>query len=288
MWGRSFLTKILGLSLLILWAGAGSRATAQPDLRLLSSVSSNPIETGANLAWSWTVTNEGSTAATGVQIQFVLPAASADVVALNAGSFLVAGLCSSGQICFGSSCPVVTERCMNSSLNILVGNLPAGASASASVVLNYFGAGSNSLNSSVTANETDPTPANNSTSIPLLVKGLPGLRCYQRGSRVEYYWNAPADTFHLEETTNLNGTATWSESTSEIYTDGGFHAKIFTNLVAQINMVAPTNGPYSPPKASTNLVTAPTTYFRLASNTVPPIIDPGPFVLTNLNGIIIH
>ena len=110
------------------------------NLSLVKSDSTDPVEIGDNITYTLQVTNNGPENATGVTVTDTLPA----------------------SVTFVSASP----GCSHSSgiVTCTIGNLSASANTSVQIVVTTTAAGSINNSASVTANETDPIPNNNSDS----------------------------------------------------------------------------------------------------------------------------
>lgn len=123
---------------------AGGGGTPQADLGLQKTDSPDPVRAGQNLSYTLVVTNRGPNDATGVTLTDPLPA----------GVSYVSASASQGG-CGGTS----TVTC-------LLGALPAGNSATVSVVVTALASAVPSITNTavVSATETDPNPADNSST----------------------------------------------------------------------------------------------------------------------------
>lgn len=128
-------------------AGGGGPLLA--DLGILKSDSPDPVRAGQDLTYTLVVTNRGPNDATGVTVTDPLPA----------GVSFVSASASQGG-CAGTT----TVVC-------LLGALPAGNSATISIVVSVSAAAVPSIanTASVTASESDPNPGDNSATAPTTV-----------------------------------------------------------------------------------------------------------------------
>ena len=128
---------------------AGGGGSPLADLGIVKTDSPDPVRAGQNLTYTLVVTNRGPNDATGVTVTDPLPAAVS----------LVSEAASQGG-CAGTS----TVVC-------LLGALPAGNSATISIVVSVSAAAVPSITNtaSVAATETDPNPGDNSATAPTTV-----------------------------------------------------------------------------------------------------------------------
>lgn len=120
---------------------------ASADLAIVKSGSPDPATVGGTLTYTITVSNGGPTAATGVTVVDTLPLGVTFMsTTLSAGS------------CSGTA----TVACV-------IGDLASGASATITVVVQPTAAGTLTNTATVTGDQPDPTPANNSATIATTV-----------------------------------------------------------------------------------------------------------------------
>lgn len=129
---------------------SGPSCPALPDLVLTKSGSPNPVTVGSGLTYLLTVTNAGSTQATGVTVVDNLPTSVAFVSATT-----TQGNCTS----------------VSNTVTCNLGGLAGGANATITIVVSPTVAGALANSATVTANESDANPANNTalqttTAIP--------------------------------------------------------------------------------------------------------------------------
>jgi uncharacterized repeat protein (TIGR01451 family) len=117
---------------------------AAPDLAL-SGTAPSSVTVGSNLTYSLTVTNNGTTEATGVTLSDTLPSGATFVSAT------------------GGVTPV------EGALSFSIGGLAAGASTSVTIVITPTAAGTLTDSASASMSQTDPTPADNSVSLTTAV-----------------------------------------------------------------------------------------------------------------------
>jgi uncharacterized repeat protein (TIGR01451 family)/CSLREA domain-containing protein len=124
-------------------ASVTTTAQAAADLAITKSASPNNPRVGTNLNYALTITNNGPAAATGVSVTDQLPS---NVQFISARPSQ--GTC-------GAPNPIVCS----------LGNLAVGASATINVVVQPTAAGTLSNSASVTGNQQDPNPANNTAGV---------------------------------------------------------------------------------------------------------------------------
>jgi uncharacterized repeat protein (TIGR01451 family) len=117
-------------------------APPSADLSITKTDSPDPVPVGANITYTITATNGGPDTATGVTVTDTLPG----------GVTLVSATASQGS-CNGSA----TVTCS-------LGSLANGSSAAVTIVVTATQAGTISNTASVSANESDPDPSNNSAT----------------------------------------------------------------------------------------------------------------------------
>ncbi|MCI0615146.1 PQQ-dependent sugar dehydrogenase, partial [bacterium] len=115
------------------------------ELALTKSDSADPIDIGANLTYTIQVTNNGPEDATGVTVTDTLP----------------------GSVTFVSASPGCSEA--SGTVTCVIGNLDAGSNVSVQIDVIPTQAGAISNTATVTGNESDPFPANNSDTEDTLV-----------------------------------------------------------------------------------------------------------------------
>jgi uncharacterized repeat protein (TIGR01451 family) len=117
---------------------------AQADLAIVKTVSNATPTVGSNIVFTLTVTNNGPSAATGVSVADLLPSGYTYVSDNGAGAYV-------------SGTGVWT-----------VGNLASGANAALQITATVRAAGTYANTATVTGNQNDPTPGNNtSTNTPV-------------------------------------------------------------------------------------------------------------------------
>lgn len=118
------------------------------DLQVFMTANPNPVLVNGSLTYSVAVTNNGPSTATGVTLTNVLPPTAGFVSAsLSQGSYINA----------------------NGTIICNFGNIPAFAGATADIVVRPISEGIITARASVSANQPDPVPGNNSASIATTV-----------------------------------------------------------------------------------------------------------------------
>ena len=192
------------------------------DLRISKSDSIDPILAGNNLTYTLTINNDGPSDATGVTVVDTLPANVTFVSASESqGSTSNAG----------------------SSVTSNLGNIAVGGSATITIVTtvtpNFLGTLSNTA--TVTGNETDPTPGNNSATITtqtfLEPSSLAGVVYVDRNNDGIQDIN---ESLITNVTITLTGTDVASNPVSLTTTTDANGAYLFSNLVAGTYQLAET------------------------------------------------
>ena len=116
----------------------------ETDLSLAASVSPDQVETGGNLIYAITITNDGPSDATGLTLTDTLPAGASIVSARAAG-----GVCSES----------------NGGLTCDLGSLASGGEVTATITLRPEEQGTAANSISVSGREADPDAANNSATL---------------------------------------------------------------------------------------------------------------------------
>ncbi len=122
---------------------------AAPDLELAGSAGAGSVPVGARFEYQFTVTNNGTAAATGVTVSDILPT-SVTLVGSDIDS---------------AEPPVPGVRTRTGDLIFNIGTLAAGASAGVSIDVVTFVAGTLVDKASVSMDQTDPTPSDNSITL---------------------------------------------------------------------------------------------------------------------------
>jgi len=128
--------------------------TCKPDLSVTKTDSPDPVNAGGEVTYTVTVTNEGLTDATGVTLTDTLPSTTTFVSA------------SASQGSCAHSAGTVTCN---------VGSLDQGASATATIVARTTSAGTITNTASVSSNEGDRDPSDNSASATTTVNAVADL-----------------------------------------------------------------------------------------------------------------
>jgi uncharacterized repeat protein (TIGR01451 family) len=115
---------------------------ASADLSVTMNDFPDPVEVGANLSYSATVTNNGPSPATGVTLTDPLPAG----------------------VTFGSATPSQGSCSGTITVTCNLGSLANGANAAVTIVVTPSAAGALTNTVTVTGGQSDPTPGNNSAS----------------------------------------------------------------------------------------------------------------------------
>ncbi len=126
-----------------------SAAAPAPDLKLAGTAPSS-VTLGQQVTYSLTVTNQGTAAGTGVSLTDTLPSGVTFVSAT------------------GGVAPV------NGVLTFALGSLDAKADASVTIVVTPTAAGPLSDTAAASMDQTDPTPADNSVTLPTTVAAVAG------------------------------------------------------------------------------------------------------------------
>jgi uncharacterized repeat protein (TIGR01451 family) len=128
------------------------------DLSISNSGAPNPVVSGQPLTYTITATNNGGQTATGVTVTDPLPAsAHFDSVSTTQGS------------CTRSTS--TTPKTKNGTVSCSVGSLAGGQSATITIVVTPTTAGTLTNTATVSGDQTDPTPADNSATATTTVLG---------------------------------------------------------------------------------------------------------------------
>jgi uncharacterized repeat protein (TIGR01451 family) len=126
-------------------------ATDSADLSLTKTGSPNPVAVGTNLTYTISATNQGPAVATGVQVMDTPPG----------GAVFVSATPTQGE-CSGDSSGVTCS----------IGTLDVGSSATVTMVVTPQTVGSVSNTATVTGDQSDPNPDNNSaTAVTMVIVG---------------------------------------------------------------------------------------------------------------------
>jgi uncharacterized repeat protein (TIGR01451 family) len=129
-----------------------------PDLSVTNVGSPNPVLSGQRLTYTITATNSGGQAATGVTVTDPLPAS----VQFKSVS-TTQGTC--------ARTTTSTPKTKNGTVSCNLGGLAKNASATITIVVTATKKGTLTNTASVHGNETDPTPANNTSTATTTVLG---------------------------------------------------------------------------------------------------------------------
>jgi uncharacterized repeat protein (TIGR01451 family) len=195
---------------------AWTATAVAPAVNLVAakSASTNQTVEGNDLTYTITVTNHGSLNASGVLVADALPASLAFVSA-------------------SSSQGAVTNSGGN--VTAVIGGLNAGAGASISITANTLLAGNVTNSATASSNEPDSIPANNSSSVVVLVTPVtpPPLSVTISNSQLVITWpSSTPSAFNLETTTNLLPVLVWTPVTNSVSTNGLFK---FVTLGINVN-----------------------------------------------------
>ncbi len=160
------------------------------DLILSMIGSEDPVPTGYNLIYTLTVTNQGPATAPVLAITDTLPPAVTFVSASSGGA--LAG----NKVVFAN-----------------LGNLPSGATTSASITVKPTAAGTLTNTATVSSSVTDPLKANNTASVKTVVEAFQ-MTVVQAPGSLTFGWPADAPNAYLESCTNLHPPSVWTPVTN--------------------------------------------------------------------------
>ncbi len=211
-----------------IYTGGSDGKCKRPDLALITTVSESPALVGTNITWTVVLTNRGVAGASNVALSLSMPYQACDMVTSTV-PFTIGGM----------SCltPFDSLRCMQGTVDGSLVRL-SGAndilqfshSATASVVLNFFGTGTYPLTATATAQiGIDENPADNTNTLNLVVAGTPQLRMTRLGDKAEIYWACQSDWMRLEQTL-CTTPFEWEGATNSINWNS-YHTTVISNLV---------------------------------------------------------
>jgi virginiamycin B lyase len=144
------------------------RPATAPDLALAGTAPSSAT-VGSNVTYTLTVTNNGTAEATGVKLTGTL----------------------SGAATFVSATGGVTP--LNGVLTFLLGNLAAGAQTTVTIVVTPTAAGALTESATVSMNQTDPTPADNTVTSTTQVMSMHRMGFHGQPTTLVLGFGAPVD-----------------------------------------------------------------------------------------------
>ena len=202
--------------------------TAQTDLAIVKTGTPSPVVAGTQLTYTFTSTNDGPSAATGVYFIDTLPA----------GLTYVSSTTSQGTASFA-----------NGVLTVTLGNMASGATATTTVLVNVNPSARGTITNTavITGNEPDPNLTNNTSTVntpidpevnlAILKSGTPNP--VTAGKTLTYTLtvtnNGPSNGTGVSVTDTLPAGVTYSSSTT---TQGGTRRQLGSTVTAALGNLA--------------------------------------------------